>query len=155
MLAGCPLIMSRCNNILLTIVIAYVALSLASCAKKQTPDTPFTKLMGKWKLTQFASGTGNSALIYSPLDKAEDWEWIFNETSKGYDIESWNGMEGIRDDFSFKIVGADSLWKASEKHDTTMYYIQEINSVDMIWTKTYKLANGNVTTEGYYFTKYK
>jgi hypothetical protein len=145
--------MSRNKTLVLLLFTAYCAGGLASCAKKQGPDTPFTKIMGRWKLTKFASDAGNGPLVYTALDKAVDWTWVFDSDSKGYDIENWNGLEGIKEVYNFRIAGADSVWIATATHDTSTYFISEINSSDMIWTRSHKLPNGNPVTEGYFFTK--
>jgi hypothetical protein len=145
--------MSRNKTIVLLLFAAYCTSGLASCAKKQEPDTPFTKIMGRWKLTKFASDAGNGPLIYTPFDKAVDWKWFFDNDSKGYDIQSWNGQEGIKEVYEFRIVGADSIRIATTTHDTSIYFIAEINSSDMVWTKSHKLPNGNPVTEGYFFSR--
>jgi len=147
--------MKRKTDIFFLFFAASLALFVFSCKKKQGATTVAGMLQGKWKLTQIADGdnTKGNPLAFSPLDKAEDWEWTFNSNGKGIDIESWNSQAGITENFSYIIFPGDSLWWATTTHDTATYYISVINADYMIWTRTFTTDTNTVQTIGYYFNR--
>ncbi len=101
----------------------------------------------------FAPDNGNSPLVYDTLPKSEYWEWTFNNNGTGYDIESWNNQEGIKEVFSYKIFAGDSLFWASATHDTIVYFISVVNAHYMIWTRSIVTDTGTRINQGYYFNK--
>jgi len=145
--------MNRNKIILLVLLVFYFVVGILSCAKKQNPDTSFGWVLGKWKLAQ--TSTDGALAFYEPVSKAQNWVWNFTNEGTATEINNYNGSPNIAINYTWKIIGTDSLWMGTSGagHDTTTYYISIINSKEMILTYMDTTITGNKSATGYYFTK--
>ena len=147
--------MNRNKIILIVLLAIYLVVGVLSCAKKQGPDTPYTRMVGKWKLAKTGNDNGNGVIVYTPVLKGQDWEWTFNNNSTAIELNNDGPSQNPTENYDWKIVGADSLWMAGAWHDTTTYYLFSINSsaMTLTWSDTTTAPNGNKVAMGLYFTR--
>lgn len=110
----------------------------ASCAKKQSPQTPFNKIQGKWKLIQTATddnanGQIDPSEIHS-VPAGQDNEIKFNNDETGVETNTFNGVVSSPLNFRWKIVGADSVQIAYVAHDTATYYVSDVSASNLTLT---------------------
>jgi hypothetical protein len=144
--------MNKSRITLCILLVIYLFAGLWSCTKKKGPDTPYGKMQGKWKLVRVATDNGGGSLVYAPVPKEQDWQWVFNGDGTGYDVENYN-VPGITENFSWRIVNGDSLWIGTTTHDTTLYYIANLSAEQLTITKRDSTSTGNKVYEGLDFAK--
>ena len=103
-----------------------------SCSKKHAPETPYTRLQGKWKKVQYATDDNNNGTIEAseihPQPATIDDEITFTNEGTGVETTVSNGIASTPLTFDWKIVGGDSVWVAYKANDTLTYYITAVTS---------------------------
>jgi len=125
-----------------------ICIGLSSCAKKETPDTPSSRLVGTWKKVQFATDDNNNGTI-------DKWEIFgvqpnitntieFNKDNTGVEKTTFSPDLGFR----WQIVGDLSVRISYDANDTVTYNIASVNSSSLNLTTrtTFSLV-------GYYYDK--
>jgi hypothetical protein len=130
---------------------AFVIL-VTSCAKRQSPETPFTKIQGKWKLIQQATDdNANGQIDGSEIESVPalmDNEKQFNKDGTGVETNVYNGVTTPPLNFTWKIVGQDSVWIAYAVHDTTTFYVSTVSASNLTLT-----TMGQHGLAWYYYSK--
>ena len=133
--------MSR-NKTILLILTGCLMGGLISCSKNPGAEQPYHKIQGKWKLSATASDGGNGLLIYQPVPAAQDYEITFNSDGTGIEEDVYYTQIPSQG-FSWAIKNGDSVWIAKVAHDTTIYYLAELNATRL------RLAWKEVTSTGF------
>ena len=132
--------MKRIPAIALMLLVSFMIM-VASCAKKESPGTPYDKLQGKWKLAKEGTDDNDNHIIepgeVQPVPAAKDYEITFNKDYTGVENNTFNGVVSTPLPFTWSIVGRDSVRCAFSGHDTITYYLVSINSGSLtLQTKT-------------------
>ena len=139
------------NTVIISFLFLLVA-ALGSCTKKQSPNTPFNRLQGKWKLAKTATddnvnGQIDGAEIF-PVDKLLDNEKQFNKDGTGVETNVYNGSTSLPLHFTWRIISNDSVWIAYSANDTLTYYLADISSSSLTL-----ITNTSFGLAWYYYTK--
>jgi len=138
--------------ILFALFLLFLSAGFISCTKKEAPNTPFSRILGKWKKTQYATDDNNNGVIDAgeihSVPATLDDELLFTNEATGVETSVDNGVTATPLSFDWKIVGSDSVWVAYRANDTLTYYIAEVSSHDL---------QLNIVTQfglaAYYYTK--
>lgn len=147
--------MNRNYVILLTLFFVPVILGLSGCAKKEAADTPFTRIQGKWKKVQWAIDDNldnqieNSEIHQQPPNIID--EIVFNGDLSGLEtINNTTESSQFSYPFVWRVLDIDSVWVAYKFQDTSMFYLNEVNSTTL-QLMTHTQNNGvSVLTEYFY-----
>ena len=124
--------MKNKTAILLALFLLVLSSGVISCTKKQAADTPFTRMIGKWKKVQYATDDNNNGIIdpgeIHNVPTGYDDELLFTNEANGVETTVTNGVASTPLDYDWKIVGSDSLWVAYRANDTLLYYIAGVSS---------------------------
>src|ERR1043166_8529074 len=119
--------MNRNNPIFFIIITAFIFIGLASCAKKQAADTPYTRIQGKWKKIKYANDDNNNHNIEEheihAVAPGMDNEILFNADGSGKETTVVNNQSLSTLNFSWRIVSGDSISVIYTAHDTVTYYL--------------------------------
>lgn len=137
--------MNKRISLILLFVIA-LSVGFGSCAKKESPQTPFTRLLGKWKRVKLATDDNNNGQI-------EDRE-IFPDLSNIVNtIEFKKDSTGVEKttfspdlEFHWQITGEGSVTLTYTANYSITYRIVSVTSHDLnLTTRT------NTGLAGYYY----
>jgi hypothetical protein len=135
-------IMRRTVVILLMLSFTTICLFMMSCAKKQSPSTPFTRIIGKWKKTKYATDDNNNGIIdpgeISSVAPGVDNELYFKNDETGMETSVINKEPSTPLVFNWYILADDSLRIAYKANDTITYNIVSISSIDLTLTTNTK-----------------
>ena len=143
--------MKRHIPILSTLLVVALFFGAESCSKKQPPDTLFSKMLGQWKKTAYATDDNGNGIIDAgeihpqPANILD--ELVFKSDTSGYENTIVNKIQEVPLNFKWYVY-AESLAVAYSAHDTIVYYIDNVNS--------YTLALYTNTSTGlaaYYYSK--
>lgn len=140
-------------KISIPILLSFLALVLiTSCAKKESPDTPANRILGKWKLVKTATDDNGNGQIddveIHPVPAIVDNEKVFNKDGTGVETNVYNGVTTLPLNFSWKIVGKDSVWVGYVANDTITYYLSTVSSANLTLT-----TNTQFGLAWYYYDK--
>ena len=108
-------------------------IGVASCTKKQAAETPFTRIMGKWKLVKTATDDNGNGKIdgeeIHPVPSVQDNEITFNKDFTGVETNVYNGVVSPPLNFFWSVTNEDSsIQCAFTGHDTITYYLVTVSS---------------------------
>ena len=136
------------TSLLLALIVISISLGLGSCAKKQQPDTPSTRIIGTWKKVKFATDDNNNGQI-------DSWEIFPVQPNITNTLEFKKDNTGVEKttyspdlDFRWQIVGDLSVMLSYSANDTVIYQLESINSGNMTLT-----TRNNISLAGYYYDK--
>jgi len=125
--------MSKKTLIFITLFSLGLGIGLSSCRKERL-QTPFTRLIGKWKKTKFATDDNRNGVIDSRevhyVESGVNNEIFFKEDSTG--IETTNSSPALN--FKWQIVSGASVLVQYSANDTIIYKIVNVSSVDLTFT---------------------
>lgn len=125
-----------------------ISIGLSSCAKKEKPDTLFTRLIGTWKQVKQATDDNNNGTIddweITPLDPNLTNTMEFGKDSTGIDKKTYS----LDLKFQWHILGESSIQLNYEANDTVIYRVVNASSNQL--TLTTRLPQGLV---GLYFER--
>ena len=131
--------MNRNIVIFFTLFIAFLVLGVSSC-KKPALETPFTRIIGKWKKVKYATDDNHNGVIDQKeiflVESGVKNELLFKKDSTG--VETTNSSPALS--FKWRIVSGASVLIAYSANDTITYNITDISSVDLTLTTTTKLG---------------
>ena len=131
--------MKRNIVIFFTLFIATIVLVVSSC-KRQAPDTPFSRIIGKWKKTKYATDDNRNGVIDQQeiflVESGVKNELLFKQDSTG--METTNSAPALT--FKWRIVSGASVLIQYSANDTVEYSITNISSVDLTLTTNTKLG---------------
>jgi hypothetical protein len=134
------------------ILLIFFAICVASCAKKEAPQTPYDRIQGSWKLAKTGTDDdGNGNVDYyeqHSLPVGQDYQKIFNKDGTGLETNVFNNVVSPPLKFRWKIVNADSVYIAYAANDTLTFYVAAVSSADLTLT-----TRGKQSLEWYYYTK--
>lgn len=123
-----------------TLLLVLIILGANSCSKKKGPDTAYTKLIGKWKLSKLASDDNNDGIIESyeihPVSSQQDRELLFNNDAVGVEYDTYSGNAQVNLNFEWGVIAGDTLQINYTANDTVKYTIVNITSSDLTMTTT-------------------
>jgi len=129
-------------------VVASCSMGLSSCARKEGPNTPFTKLVGTWKKVQFATDDNNNGQI-------DAWEISAVQPNITNTIEFRKDNTGVEKtsfspdlDFKWSVVGDVSVLLTYNANDTLLYRLVSVTSSTLEMT-----TRGNISLAGYYYDR--
>ncbi len=135
--------MKRYIAILSTLFFVSLFVGVASCTKKQPPETLFSRLQGQWKKTQYATDDNNNGRIDAqeihPQSSVIIDELVFNGDSTGYEKTVINNNQSSESVLNFKWYpfDADSVALVYTAHFSITYYVADISSVNLnLYTNT-------------------
>ena len=125
--------------------------------KKEAADTAFGRIQGRWKLIQFGvDNNGDHAIESYELELLPSTTvtvYDFKGDSTGIESSVVNGDSNLNINFHWQLNG-DSLWIATSLHDTTTYYVQLLNSSNLVLFANLPISNGSgsstILTENYF-----
>lgn len=143
--------MKRYTTILSILFVIPLLIGVESCTKKQPPDTLFSKMLGQWKKTAYATDDNGNGVIDAgeihPQSANILDELVIKKDTTGYENTIVNNIQEVPLNFKWYVY-ADSVVFYYAAHDTIVYYIDEVNS--------YTLALYTNTSTGlaaYYYSK--
>jgi hypothetical protein len=125
------------STIFFFLLILSSVIVLTSCTKKQAAETPFTRMLGKWKLAKTATDdNGNNIIEGSEIHAVaagQDNEVTFNKDLTGTETNIYNGVASPPLNFTWKITNEDSsIQCAYTGHDTITYYLVSVSSANLV-----------------------
>ncbi len=132
--------MRKIISILSILFILSILVCIASCTKKQQPDTLFTRLAGRWKKIQYATDDNNNGIIDQQeirVQPANFTDVLFFNLSDTTGYEAVN-HDNFTDTAAFQwFVGGDSLYVSYAAHLSLRYHIENVSSATLtILTRT-------------------
>lgn len=144
--------MRRRIVILVVLFFIFLFAGLIACTKKKAPDTPFTRVQGKWRKVKYATDDNNNGTIEASEIHAVpaklDNEILFTNEETGVETTVDSGVTSIPLTFNWKIVGGDSVWVAYKANDTIVYFLTSVSSHDLTLTATTQFGLAS-----YYYVK--
>ena len=138
--------MNKSISLLLLFVIFSCSIGLSSCAKKEGVDTPFTRLVGKWKRVKLATDDNNNGQI-------EDREIFPDVANITNTIEFKKDSTGVEKTtfspdlpFRWQITGEGAITLFYAANFTISYRVVSVTSHDL--NLTTRATTGLV---GYYY----
>lgn len=124
--------MSKKSSILSVLFTVLITGMISSCAKKQQPETPFTKIQGKWKLAKMATDdNGNNQIDNREIfqvPEVQDFQITFNNDNTGSENNTYNGVVSPPLKFEWTLVNSDTLKCTFEQQEPVTYYLASISS---------------------------
>ena len=144
--------MKKKTVIFLSLFLFILCAGLAACTKKKAPDTPFTRVLGKWRKVQYATDDNNNGTIepreIHSVPSSLDDEILFTNEATGVETTVSNGVQSTVLTFDWKIVGGDSVWVAYRANDTVTYFLAGVSSHNLQLTTNTKFGLAS-----YYYDK--
>jgi len=142
--------MNRCATILSIVFIAALAGSTVSCTKRVTPETPFTRIQGKWKKVRYATDDNDNKKI-EPIEihavlPIEEYYIRFGSDGMGEVNSTYNGVLTTLN-FNWA-VAADSVKIDYDANYTISYHISDVTPKYLTLTAVTPLGLSR-----YYFDK--
>jgi hypothetical protein len=125
--------MKRDLAIFLTVCIASMMFGVTSC-KRQAPDTPFGRMLGKWKKVKYATDDNRNGIIDKKeiflVESGVDNEILFRKDSTGVETTNSDPPSSFR----WQIVGDASVLVQYTASDTITYSIENVSSGSLTLT---------------------
>ena len=130
----------RSNKTIFFILFFAIVLPWISACRKEKIDTPFTRMVGKWKKAKYATDDNNNGQIDTKeiylVESGVNNELFFKGDSSG--TETTNSSPALT--FKWRIVAGSSVLLQYSANDTVEYNITNVSSVDLTLTTTTKLG---------------
>lgn len=127
--------MKRGVVVFFTVFIAAQALVVSSCKKKETLQTPFTRILGTWEKAKYATDdNGNGVIDNSEIHDVQTGivdELTFKSDSTGNELTN-----SVTLPYDWNIIEGSSVILSYRANDTVVYYMYEVSSVDLTLTTT-------------------
>jgi hypothetical protein len=108
---------------------------MMSCAKKEGADTPSTRLQGRWTLTKTATDDNGSGEIdgyeIHAVSASQKTQKTFNKDASGVETNIFDGITSPQLNFTWKVLGSDSVRVSFSANDTITYYIATLSSANL------------------------
>ena len=119
--------------ILSTLFVLSALVSIVSCSKKQQPDTPTTRVQGRWKKAQYATDDNNNGRIDEQEKRTQQVNFTdiisLSPDATGYQAVN---HDNFVDTAAFAwFVGGDSLFIDYAAHLSVHYHIEHVNSLSL------------------------
>jgi hypothetical protein len=127
---------------------------IVSCKKKASSDTSFSRLLGRWKLAAIGTDDNGDGIIegyeINTEPSANSDIFYFENDSAGIETTTYSGLASPVLNFNWSLLSADSLRVAYSAHDTVNYYIDLLNSSNLVLATNITLDSGSIFVQKYY-----
>ena len=129
-----------------------LCMAFGSCTKNQHPQTLFSNLVGRWVKTGYATDDNGSGIITPAEIQPQETGTVeileLRPDSTGFDSTAVNKVPQSSLAFNWYVYG-DSLVIQYHAHDTDVYYVENVNSVNL----TLYINKPTTGLAAYYFNK--
>ncbi|MES2703867.1 MAG: lipocalin family protein [Bacteroidota bacterium] len=126
-------------NVIPVLLVLTLAVIGGSCSRKEGVDTPFTRIVGKWKKVNYATDdNGNGAIDPYEIHEVENGvnnTIAFNADSTGYETNDFTPQLN----FTWRVV-EDSIYRTGSGHLSIVYHLAAVNSNNLTLTTNTNLG---------------
>jgi hypothetical protein len=131
--------MKKVNVIILSSALMLAYALLPACNKRQGADTPFARVIGKWKKVQYATDDNGSGKIESyeihDVESSVNNVLVFSADNTGYETNDFAPTLN----FTWNIAG-DSIYRNGSGHLSITYFLAAVNSYNLTLTTNTNLG---------------
>jgi hypothetical protein len=131
--------MKKTTAITLSSALILACAILPACNKRQGADTPFARVIGKWKKVQYATDDNGSGKIepyeIHNVEGSVNNVLVFSADNTGYETNDFTPTLN----FTWSIAG-DSIYRSGSGHLSITYYLAAVNSYNLTLTTNTNLG---------------